>query len=587
MTTGYPGRPPGEPPVSPAEPDRHTTPPSRSLRWREPERERSDAADAVASWLGGAACLLSTARRLGPEHEDSHALRRRLVPELVLCVQRHGPLHLDVTPRSIVMGDETVFAADHSNAPTGERALERELSWILHRDGLRALKFEKGLAEAEAGTFVDVLLVAAPGDATDEDLVTMLWEGGFTHLSAVTEEANVVRLNPLTGRPGSAGGPAPVGSAPLVDDWPQVQAPAMDAKRLWESLRLHEAEAGPAFRDAWSRERAEPFAAAAEALISAALQEDSRPEMLEALAASVVTWIATAVQRSDWEEARCAHDLLRRLDTSGRLSAETLMHALGSVDAHTITERLDEAGVREQARLFAFVVRVGAPALSLLVSVLANSGRSRVRAGATTALTYAFADDPSPLGAWLSDPRWHVVRNIVFVLGQIGGGEVVPYLAVAARHIDARVRRAAIHALGQVPHHLRRSVLLTQLDTGDGRLLTASLAMLAREPDARVTEAILSRVRNPEFDARPEEHRLALLSALADVASDHALPALEELLLRGGWFARRSAERTAAARAIVRLATPAARQVLEQGLHHRSEAVREACDEALSQWGHM
>ena len=93
-------------------------------------------------------------------------------------------------------------------------------------------------------------------------------------------------------------------------------------------------------------------------------------------------------------------------------------------------------------------------------------------------------------------------------------------------------------------------------------------------------------VRSPEFESRPEEHRVALLSALADVASDQALPALEELLLRGGWFARRSAERLAAARAIVRLGTPAARNVLEQGLHHRSYAVREACDEALSQWGH-
>jgi len=571
--------------VSAAEPDPHTTPPSRSLRWREPERERSRAAEEVSSWLADAARLLAMARRLGVENAETRALQRRLVADLVLSVQRHGPLHLDVTPRSIVMGDDTVFAADHSNAPTGERGLERELSWILHRDGLRALKLEKGLTEAEAATFLDVLLLAAPGDATDEDLVTMLWESAFAHVGTVTEEANVVRLNPLTGRPGSAGGPAPVGSAPLVDDCPVVQAPAMDAKRLWESLRQNEAEAGMTFREAWARERSEPFAAAAEALVLAALRDDARPEMLEALAASVVTWTATAVQRSEWEEARGAHELLKRLDPSGRLSAESLTAALGSLDAHAITERLDEADVREQARLFAFVVRVGAPALSLLMSVLADSGRSRVRAGATTALTYAFADDPSPLGTWLTDPRWHVVRNIVFVLGQIGGGEVVPYLAVAARHIDARVRRAAIHALGQVPHHLRRSVLLTQLDTGDGRILTASLAMLAREPDARVTEAILTRVRSPEFESRPEEHRVALLSSLADVASDQALPALEELLLRGGWFAKRSAERTAAARAIVRLATPAAREVLEQGLHHRSEAVREACDEALSQWG--
>ena len=569
--------------MSAAEQDPHPTPPSRSLRWREPER--SQAADDVSSWLAEAARLLAMARRFGVEHADTRALTRRLVAELVLNVRLHGPLHLDVTPRSIVMGDQTVFAADHSNAPTGERALERELSWILHRDGLRSMKLEKGLTEAEAATFLDVLLVTAPGNATDEDLVTMLWESGFAHLATVTEEANVVRLNPLTGRPGSAGGPVPVGSPPLVDDWPVVEAPAVDAKRLWESLRRDEAQAGPEFRDAWARERSEPFAAAAESLVSAALEDDTRPEMLEALAASVVTWIATAVHRSDWEDARCAHELLKRLDPSGRLSAESLTHALGSLDAHAITARLDEADVREQARLFAFVVRVGAPALSLLMSVLAESGRSRVRAGATTALTYAFADDPSPLGAWLTDPHWHVVRNIVFVLGQIGGGEVVPYLAVAARHIDARVRRAAIHALGQVPHHLRRSVLLTQLDTGDGRLLAASLAMLAREPDARVTEAILSRVRSPEFESRPEEHRVALLSSLADVASDQALPALEELLLRGGWFARRSVERTAAARAIVRLATPAARDVLEQGLHHRSEAVREACDGALSQWG--
>jgi hypothetical protein len=249
--------------VSAAEPDPHTTPPSRSLRWREPERERSRAADDVSSWLADAARLLAMARRLGVENAETRALQRRLVADLVLSVQRHGPLHLDVTPRSIVMGDDTVFAADHSNAPTGERGLERELSWILHRDGLRALKLEKGLTEAEAATFLDVLLLAAPGDATDEDLVTMLWESAFAHVGTVTEEANVVRLNPLTGRPGSAGGPAPVGSAPLVDDWPVVQAPAMDAKRLWESLRQNEAEAGMAFREAWARERSEPFAAAA------------------------------------------------------------------------------------------------------------------------------------------------------------------------------------------------------------------------------------------------------------------------------------------------------------------------------------
>src|SRR5262249_33681585 len=186
------------------------------------------------------------------------------------------------------------------------------------------------------------------------------------------EEADVVRVNPLTGRTGSSWNRAAQGSLPHVDDWPQLDAPGQDAKRLWEELEPMERECLPAFRDAWARERSELFAAGVAAMTDAARLGDARPEMLEALAASVVTWLATAVQRSDWEDARCAHELLLRLDPSGRRSVEPLTHALGSVDAQAITERLDEADVREQARLFAFAVRLGAPALPLLVSVLAN-----------------------------------------------------------------------------------------------------------------------------------------------------------------------------------------------------------------------
>ena len=208
-------------------------------------------------------------------------------------------------------------------------------------------------------------------------------------------------------------------------------------------------------------------------------------------------------------------------------------------------------------------------------------------AGISTALAYAFADDPEPLARLLGDPRWHFVRNIVFVLGQIGGAEVVPHLAAATRHADLRVRRAAIHALGQVPPTLRRDVLLDQLDRTDGRLISAALAMLSREPDPEVSASLITRVLSPDFEHRPEDQKIALLFALADIGGDAAVPALEEILVRGGWFARRSPERTTAARALVRLASEAAQMALERGLQHRMDAVREACQEAVSQWGRI
>src|SRR5262245_44844363 len=277
MTPGYP-RPHAvlrRPPVPPLEPEPQAQPPSRSFRWR--ERERPDAAEDLAAWCTEAARMLHTARRLGAENEDARALKRRLVPELVGLASRYGPLEIDITPRSLVLGDETVFAADHSNAPTGERGLERELSWVLHRDGLRALRLDRGLTEAEAATFLDVLILAAPADSTHEDLVTMLWESGFTHLATKTEEADIVRVDPLTGRVVAAAH----GSLPHVDDWPQVDAPGADAKRLWEDLQRGEAESVPAFRDEWARERSESFAAGVEAMAYAALLGDARPEVSE------------------------------------------------------------------------------------------------------------------------------------------------------------------------------------------------------------------------------------------------------------------------------------------------------------------
>ena len=105
--------------------------------------------------------------------------------------------------------------------------------------------------------------------------------------------------------------------------------------------------------------------------------------------------------------------------------------------------------------------------------------------------------------------------------------------------------------------------------------------MLARDPDARTAEALLSRVLANEFAARPEEHRLALIAALPDLAGDAAVPALTQWLFQGGWFARPLPERSAAARALQQLGTPAAHDVLEQGSHHRAAAVREACAQAV------
>jgi hypothetical protein len=534
-----------------------------------------DTAAELAAWLADVERLLDLARRTGPGSTDVADGIEPLAVELAGLVGRNGKLDLDVTPRSIGFRGQVVYDVAPAEVPGVRRELEHELSWLLHRDGIRRVRFRRGLDVEAARTILASLAAAAVAAGTHADLVTRLWDSDPPHLRLVTEDPGAVRPDPLREDRDDAG-------PRHASDWPLPEAPPADVSRLWQELQRDEAAAVDDLHAAWRREREVPFADAVEAFAAALRALDPRPAMNEALAASVVTWIATAVQRADWADALRALDVLWRVDPGRRHCDEPLAHALGSVDAGIVTERLDGSSADDQGRLFAFAVGVGAPALPLLASVLAHSQKARVRAGATTALAYAFADDPTPLAAWLADTRWHVVRNVVFALGQIGGPAVVPLLAHSMRHLDPRVRRAAVHALGQVPPAWRRPVLVAQLDAQDPRLLSDVLAMLARDPDSRVAESLLARVTAPEFGVRPEEERVMLLGALPELAGEQAVPALARLLVRGGWFAQPSHERLAAAQALRRVGSHAARHALEQGLRHRSAAVREACGQVLA-----
>ena len=311
-----------------------------------------------------------------------------------------------------------------------------------------------------------------------------------------------------------------------------------------------------------------------------ALAPGSRTRSL--LAHAVATWLVGAIQRSSWAEAQETLKVLRELDPDGSLSNAELTQGIAGLDTDDISERLDESETDEQAYFFALAVTLGRPALDLACSVMAKARKSRTRAAACAMLCYLCSGQPELLASYITDHRWYVARNAVFILGQIGGPEVAPLLSVASEYPEPRVRRQVVASLGNVPRDLRAPILVTQLDTQDAQLLSAALNLLTREKNPQAAETILKQISAPDFDSRSEDNQRTLFNALAEVADDGAIPALKLLLHKGGWFARRTLERTAAARTLQRLGSEAAEAALAEGLRSRSEAVRVACQEALA-----
>jgi HEAT repeat protein len=571
-----------------------------------PTGEPSPAARDTAHWLRQCERLLALARVHGRFSPVVRQTRERLVQEGMALLAAHGPLDLECAPGRLRRAGEPLDLAPVEG--------QISLSNFFYRNGLKAMHLAPELPRASLVGLLQTLIELHTAASPDHDLATRLWEHPLPGVGiepvpvpgepSVADTPGVTRLPlgiPAWVEGNAVAAPAPSPLEPLTverlpaspglvpppapgPDW-LVPAEQADAGTRWRDLHLREDRDREQFLSAFERERSRPWTTQVREFVDEVRSADPSPETREAVMASLVTWVAAAAQRCDWAEAQQALDTLRTLDPAGTDTDAALANALSALDAEVVRERLDEATAEEQARFFALAVALRTPALDLVINILAGSGRSRLRAAATTALAYTCSESPQLLTRHLHDSRWHVVRNIVFVLGQIGGPAVTPLLAMAARHVDTRVRRAVVQALGQVPATQRIPLLLQNLDTHDRTLLAATLQLLAREPDARVAQALVTRILAADFESLPGDRRIALLDTLGDVADDQAVPALEQLLQRGGWFARQTPERDAAAQTLARIGTPLALAVLHAGTGSRSEAVRVACQQALAHPG--
>jgi len=364
------------------------------------------------------------------------------------------------------------------------------------------------------------------------------------------------------------------------DDW-ELPAEAVEVPAAFARLQPAAAAARADFLACWEAENSTEWTVQATELLRGLLAMDGSPDSRRALAHAAITWLVSALQRVAWDEAPRALEVLLELDPGRMLWADELEAALAGLDAGAIADLLDEADVSDHSRFAGFTVGLGAPAVGLCVAVMSRAGKARARAAAVTALCYLCADEPTLLAPWLADPRWHVVRNIVFVLGHIGGPGVAPLLGSVGLHEEPRVRRQLIQSLGSLPPEERTPLLIAQLETRDSQILAAALNVLTREKVPQAARAILACIEAPDFDARDEDNQRALFNALGEVADDSAVPALEAVLHKGGWFARRTVQRMAAARTLSRIGTPNAMAALQAGVRARSEAVRSACLEAL------
>lgn len=554
---------------------------------RTPEQEaRVRAAGTLVSQL---ARTLKTCRLYDANNPTVIRFRDEFAQALAHLLEEHGALSLGFTSDDVFFEEVSLYPA---------RSRDDNLALPFYRDGIHTLTLTPGIPVSEVETLLDAVLAVTGQNAGDDDLVTLLWEAHLDHV-----EVDYVPAE------GDVGGAAVEGGE--VAPWPAFGAdeeeagreiaqpvpPGMGRSDDWAVGELTtEVEAGFAeleslaepevrrFLGEFEAEHRVPLVTATIAVTSAYLHAGIEPGDKAELARFLPRVLRQAIGAGAWTEARHALLLLRGCGRHSEWSLESFgQELLQPISVAGVVERLDPQSPEQVAEFIALARDLGEQAVDWLNLTLADSQQRRTRRALAEAIALLCRDDPERLAPWLADPRWYVVRNIVHILGWIGGERIVGLLQAAMRHPEPRVRQEVIAALGQVDAETARPLLLEMLDGADPRTLCSVLHQLSATRDERTAAILLGHLQDAAFETRPLEVRRAIYSTLAATGGDEILADLEQELHKGNWFSHyQEMHRQAVARCIARIGTPLARAVLERGARSKRAPVRKACEDGLS-----
>ena len=558
---------------------------------RTPEQEAE--ARSVGVWVHQFARTLKTCRLYDANNPTVIRFRAELAQSLGRLGAELGEVRLRFTSDDVTYDGVSLYPA---------KSRDDNLALPFYRDGIRGLALRPGAEAREVDVLIDAVLEVTGQSEGENDLVTMLWEAHLEWIDVdyvpsesdhggaeltdgagelvpwPTNEAAATEASATTGATVEA-----VESGPREDrsdDWTAGDL-TVEIEAGFDELQALSASESRRFQEEFKAEHEVPALTSSIAIAQAYLAAGANPSDRAELANFLPRLLRQAVSQGSWLEARASLAMFAECPEADWSSERFAQELLQPISVSQIVERID-ANEANAPELIAFIRDLGEPAVDLLNLVLAESQSRKNRRFLAEAIAVACRDNPERLAPWISDPRWFVVRNVVHILGWIGGPGIVGMLQAAARHPDPRVKQEVVAALGQVDPRLARSLLIRMLDGADTRLMTAVLHQLSAARDLGVARLLIQMIQSEAFEDRPLEEKRAIYSALASTADDAVLPDLDFELHKGNWFSKnQEAHRQAIARCIARIGTPAARAILSRGLTSRRPPVRKACEDAL------
>ncbi len=465
---------------------------------------------------------------------------------------------------------------------------EKDESFALFffKDGVRELTFKKGIPKEEFEEFMQVISSDFERDLVDDDIVTLMWEKDFQFISYVVDDTI------------------------LVEDENYEDEATEQAK----SGAAEDDEVMKAYEEAFGIEKSEGINIVPltnEDLKSIVEEiENDQPEKSGKLISILFEMLYLADGKAEYEEiSEFLKQTVRYAVQNGNLEAVIycIRRINDAFDKESFSQdlRIYLRGIKYYINSIGFVKKLGevldegveftqdiiSEFASLLdkssiphfISILGDLKNISARKTVISILSELGKKDIQLLARGLNDRRWYVVRNIIYILRQIGDRSAVEFLLRAVRHSDKRVKKEAIRALGEMGDVTAVQTLKDCLDDEDEGVRMATVRAIGYLQTPVSRKILLEQINNKQFKEKSFTEKKEFFEAISRYRDTEVINTLFKILKKRAFFKRAKNEemKAAAAYALGLMKEKSAVDLLEKLKSSKNRLLRENVQIAL------
>jgi hypothetical protein len=508
----------------------------------------------------------------------------RFVDELVEKFGRHlslyGDYRLDIDQFELKYKGKIVY---ENHDP------KESLAFKMYSDGVRFFIFNSGLDENELCGFLEIVGKERPGDV-DDDIVTLLWEKNYPHIDYILDE-DFLEYDSAAGGATAAesqqGKISRIYSALSTAPPPQAAPSMVLAPQQVLTLTEEEIETLKQVREAEEKKRPlEEVLQIVSAILAGEKDLALFTEFLEIMARLIEGMANVGEIRLTLKMVRFLDKLAGNEEASSPkrpLIVKATQTVFSERNVPVFAAAIDKGTALEPQELLEMLQLFGRPLIPRMCELLALVENMKMRKVILQVLIECGREVPEQFIPYLSDRRWYLVRNIIFILGRIGSPMAMEQVTALSSHREPRVRKEVLAYLERFSDSKSRTAVMRFLRDDSSAIRIRALKLLGAGRSAFALKPLIAMASSEQFAEKELAEKTAVFEAIAEIGGDQVLPMFRDMLFKKFWFnkAKEKESVVCAVAGLARLRSPAAVKLLEEARDAKSEDLREIITQAI------